>query len=311
MTTGTATDDTTPAARPMVVAICAFRVENIRKHLRHNLAQLTGDEYFVLLDRPASPEAELVAEEVRAAGGIMHLLGATNGLSASRNTVLAHRPAHHVLFVDDDVRLDAAAVNSVRAALRGGAHMAGVRLCRPARPARLPWYLTSGQYHLVAWHRPEGPIKIWGACMGLDSAFAHTNGLQFDAALSRTGRNLLSGEDTTFIAQMRQAGGRECLLADRSVVHDIDLNRLRLRYLLRRAYWQGRSEASRGQARAGLRKEWGRHRTAPESPVVWALACLYGTVTAAGVGHELLLRALGRRMAAPGPSPAEATGRRR
>jgi hypothetical protein len=275
----------------MVVAICAFRVENLRKHLRHNLAQLSGDEYFVLLDRPVTREAELVAEEVRAAGGTMHILGATNGLSASRNTVLARWPAHHVLFVDDDVRLDADAVDAVRAALRGGAHMTGVRLLGPVPRAKPPWYFTSGQYHLVGWHRAEGPIKIWGACMGLDSAFAHANGLRFDQALSRTGSSLLSGEDTTFIAQMREAGGRDCLLPDRSVVHDIDLGRLRLRYLLRRAYWQGRSESSRHQALAGLRKEWDRHRTAPESPVAWVLACLYGAVTAAGVGYELVLRA--------------------
>ncbi|MGV9776737.1 hypothetical protein [Streptosporangium sp. NPDC003464] len=277
-----------PSDHPMVVAICAFRVENVRKNLRHNLAQLSGDEYFVLLDKPTSAEAEQVADEVRAAGGTMHILGATGGISASRNRVFARWPGHHVLFVDDDVRLDAAAVTAIRESLRGGAHMAGVRLRRPAWP--LPWYLTSGQFHLVGWHRDRGEIKIWGACMAVDTAFAHAHGLRFDLALSRTGGNLQSGEDTTFISLMREAGGRERLLPDCSVVHDVDQNRLRLSYLLRRAYWQGRTEAGRNQVRAGFRKEWDRHRTAPESPFVWPLACLYGAVTAAGIAHELLLR---------------------
>ncbi|MFC4013703.1 hypothetical protein ACFOY2_41205 [Nonomuraea purpurea] len=275
--------DDDPRDRPMVVAICAFRCENVLKHVSHNLAQLSGDEYFVLLDRPASPEAEKVAAEVRAAGGTMRIIGATRGLSASRNEVLAEWPEHHVMFADDDVRLDKAAVTAVRESLRAGAHMAGVRLRRP--PCRLPWYFTPGQFHLVGWHRDEGEIKIWGACMAVDTAFAHAHGLRFDLKLSRTGKSLQSGEDTTFIKLMRRAGGREALLPEHSVVHDVDRGRLRLRYLLRRAYWQGRTEAGRNETVPGLRKEWNRHRTAG-----WPLACLYGAATAAGAVHGLLLR---------------------
>ncbi|GAB7042952.1 MULTISPECIES: glycosyl hydrolase [Catenuloplanes] len=288
-----------PADLPMVVAICAFHVENVRKHLHHNLAQLSGDEYFVQLDRPVTPAAEEVAAEVGAAGGTMHVLGATGGLSASRNLMLARWPHHHVMFVDDDVRLDAKAVTAVRESLRAGAHVVGARLARPPLP--LPWYVTSGQFHLLGWHRDDRDIKIWGACMAVDTAFAHANGLSFDMALSRTGGNLQSGEDTTFIKMMKDAGAREQLLPDYSVTHDVDPARLTLRYLLRRAYWQGRCEAGRDQARAGLRKEWDRHRSAPESRLRLPLACLYGAVTGWGVLHGLLLRgwARYRRSAVP------------
>ncbi|WP_243715067.1 glycosyl hydrolase [Micromonospora sp. KC207] len=290
-----------PSDHPMVVAICAFRVENVRKHLAHNMAQLSGDEYCVLLDRPVTAEAEEVAEEVRAAGGTMRILGATNGLSASRNAMLARWPHHHLMFVDDDVRLDAAAVDAVRKSLRDGAHVVGTRLARPA--LRLPWYVTSGQFHLVGWHRDQGNIKIWGACMGVDSAFAHAHGLDFDLALSRTGGNLQSGEDTSFISAMKAAGAREQLLPDHAVTHDIDPGRLTPRYLLRRAYWQGRCEAGRNQARAGLRKEWDRHRTAPESRLALPLALGYTAATAAGLSHELLRRARLRRFPPPRRSP--------
>ncbi|SCF43469.1 hypothetical protein GA0070563_112242 [Micromonospora carbonacea] len=281
-----------PSDYPMVVAICAFSVENVRKHLHHNLAQLSGDEYFVQLDRPSTPEAESVAAEVDAAGGTMRVLGATGGLSASRNLMLARWPNHHVMFVDDDVRLDAKAVTAVRESLRAGTHVVGTRLARPPRP--LPWYVTSGQFHLLGWHRDDREIKIWGACMAVDTAFAHANGLDFDLALSRTGGNLQSGEDTTFVKLMKDAGAREQLLPDCSVTHDVDPARLTLRYLLRRAYWQGRCESRRGQAWAGFRKEWDRHRTAPESRLRLPLACLYGAVTAWGVLHDQFLLRWGR-----------------
>ncbi|WP_308297032.1 MULTISPECIES: glycosyltransferase family A protein [unclassified Streptomyces] len=283
-------DRNTPGRRPMVVAVCAFRLENVRRHLRHNLDQLNGDEYVVLLDRPVTPEAEKVATQVNEAGGTMRILGATRGLSASRNTVLREWADRHVLFVDDDVRLDASAVDAVRAAFRAGAHVVGARLRPPRELRRLPWFLSSGQFHLVGWHRDRGDIKIWGACMGVDADFARRQGLTFDLDLSRTGGNLQSGEDTSFIALMKEAGARECLLPEHAVVHDVDPGRLTLRYLLRRAYWQGRSEARRHQSVAGLRKELTRHRTAPESRCTPLLFCVYGAATAIGVGHGLLLR---------------------
>ncbi len=280
-----------PSASPMVVAVCAYQLENVAKHFRHNIAQLAGDDYLVLLDRPKSDEAEAVADEVRAAGGRMYVLGVNNGLSASRNIVLTEHPRHHVLFVDDDVQLDAAAVNAVRACLRSGTHITGTRLVPPPDLERLPWYLTSGQFHLVGWHARPAAIKIWGASMGVDSAFAGEHGLRFDPTLSRTGGNLQSGEDTSFIRRMKEAGARERLLPDVAVIHDVDRNRLRLRYLLRRAYWQGRSEVRRRATVAGLRKELARHRRSPEAPARAPLMVLmYGGATVLGVIHEHWLR---------------------
>ncbi|GAA0731061.1 glycosyltransferase family 2 protein [Dactylosporangium roseum] len=271
----------------MVVAVCAYRVENVEKNFRHNISQLRDDEYVVLLDRPHSAQAEAVAEKVRAEGGSMRVLGANNGLSASRNTILRERPHHHILFIDDDVRLDATAVDEVRAAFRAGAHVTGTRLVRPSTLRKLPFFVTSGQFHLIGWHRPQGEIKIWGACMGVDSAFAAAHGLDFDLALSRTGGGLLSGEDTSFIGLMKQYGARERLLGHVAVVHDVDPHRLRLRYLLRRAYWQGRSEVRRKSTVPGFRKELDRHRNAPEAR--WRsllLTVVYGGATLLGIARE-------------------------
>lgn len=278
----------------LIVAVCAFRLENVRKNLAHNMRHLAGSTYYVLLDRPVGALAQEVAQEVRAAGGTMRIVGATRGLSASRNEVLKTWPGRHVLFVDDDVRLDSTTVSALREGLRQGAHVVGARLTRPPELMTLPWYLTSGQFHLVGWHRDSGGIKIWGACMGVDVAFAQAHGLDFDPALSRTGGNLRSGEDTTFVSSVVAAGGHVELFPNVSVVHDVDLGRFDARYLLRRAYWQGRSEVGRNQPLAGLRKEIGRHRLAPESPWAVLLTGFYGAATLFGVVHELVLSRLGR-----------------
>lgn len=69
------------------------------------------------------------------------------------------------------------------------------------------------------------------------------------------------------------------------VMHDIDPSRLTLRYLVRRAYWQGRSEVRRGQMLAGLCKEWTRYVAAGSH---YLPAAGYLLAIAAGMGHELL-----------------------
>jgi hypothetical protein len=280
-------DQQSPSGHPMVVAVCSFRLDDIARNFRHNISQLAGDEYLVLLDQPSSEEAEEIGEKIRAAGGEMLVLGTNGGLSVARNRVLAERPCHYVLFVDDDVRLDAAAVDAVRDCFRAGAHVVGTRVVKPPHLRRLPWFITSGQFHLIGWHRQRGEIKIWGACMGVDSAFAAAHGLGFDPAQGRAGATLRSGEDTLFIGMMKEKGARERLLPHVSVVHDVDLGRLRMGYLLRRAYWQGRTEVGRSATVSGLLKEWDRHRTAPEAPLrALLLLPLYLGATICGMARE-------------------------
>ena len=65
----------------------------------------------------------------------------------------------------------------------------------------------------------------------------------------------MSGEDTTFVKQMESCNAR--ILFDPTIVayHHISTSRFGLRYLLRRAYWQGRSEVLRQSISKGLKKE--------------------------------------------------------
>ncbi len=268
-----------------VVAICTNRLDDLKARWRQTIGLLAAGEFVVVLDMPPSADAAAIAAQIRAEGGDVIMHGSTRGLSAARNAVLDACPRHTVLFIDDDALLDRMAVDAVRAAFDAGAHVVGARLVPPGHQRVWPWFFGPGQMHLVGWHAPAGDMKTWGACMGVDAAFAHDHGLRFDERLGRTGRRLESGDDTTFVAAMKARGARESLLSDVRVVHDVDRGRLSLRYLSRRSYWQGRSEVRRGQPAAGLSKEWRRHRTGRGGTV---LALGYLAAFGVGLAHEAI-----------------------
>ncbi|MPZ66980.1 MAG: glycosyltransferase [Pseudonocardiaceae bacterium] len=267
----------------MVVAVCCGRLQDLRQRWEHNIAQLYGEAFFVLLDCAHSAEADALADTIRSAGGLVRFHGERRGLSAARNSVLAAWPVSNIVFVDDDTELNREAITAARAAFSDGAHVVGARLVPPELPVRWSWHFTPGQMHLVGWHPPGEAPRTWGAFMGIDARFAHRNGLRFDARLGRTGRRLESGDDTSFVAAMKAAGARETILAT-AVVHNVDPERFRVRYLARRAYWQGRSEIRRAQPVAGLRKEWAR-QTVPGAGLL--AARLYTTAFITGVIHEI------------------------
>ncbi len=282
-----------------VVAVCTSRPDDLRARWRHTIGLLEPGEYVAVLDMPPSPEATTLAEQILAAGGDVIIHGVTRGLSAARNSVLVARPQDTILFVDDDVLLDRRAVDAVRAAFAAGAHVVGTRLVPPAHGQEWPWFFGQGQLHLVGWHCPTGEIKTWGACMGIDAVFAHGHGLRFDERLGRTGRQLESGDDTSFVSIMKARGAREHVLPDVRVVHDVDPGRLTVRYLARRSYWQGRSEVRRGQPVSGFSKEWRRHRAGRRGTV---LAVGYLTAFSIGIGCEIL-RPTRRPAAEAAPPP--------
>ncbi|CAM5677733.1 hypothetical protein SALBM311S_02136 [Streptomyces alboniger] len=86
-------------------------------------------------------------------------------------------------------------------------------------------------------------------------------------------------------------GATATILHDAEVQHLIPAHRLTLSYLLRRAFWQGRSEARRNDARRGIEKEWNRNRSGDGArPVRAALAVLYTASVLLGVAREAFTR---------------------
>ncbi|MGH3830355.1 MAG: glycosyltransferase family 2 protein [Pseudonocardiaceae bacterium] len=226
--------------------------------------------------------------------------GRNRGLAYSRNRVLEECETRHVIFVDDDIVLTTAVVDGLRGVLGRGADVAGVRITADFQGRQIPWLLTIGQLHYLGVHNPAGPASIWGGCIAVDIARARLLGVDFDERLGRVGSKLSSAEDTTFVRQMLLRGAAQVVLDEPQVTHRIPPERLKFRYLIRRAYWQGRSEVRRGDARQGLLKEWGRNRQAGGARCHGtALAIIYVGAVMIGLAHESLIVAAVRRVSDP------------
>jgi GT2 family glycosyltransferase len=64
----------------------------------------------------------------------------------------------------------------------------------------------------------------------------------FDARFGPRGRVQIVADDAHLVRELIRAGGTVMWLPDAVVVHDLPAERLSRRWLLRRAYWQGRSD---------------------------------------------------------------------
>ncbi len=213
------------------------------------------------------------------------------GLSHCRNTLLAQCPTRYLLFLDDDVEVCRLAVRAAYHAFQQGAQVVGARLIMPYRIPSRARHITEGQYHYLGVHNPLDPTpKAWGAFLGVDAALAAERNLCFREDLGRLGGALQCGDDTTFVEAMKREGAKEVVIPRPAVIHRVRPSRLRFPYLLRRAWWQGRSEVRRRRVFPGIIKEIRRNLlcTCGLSRKVLLASC-YTTAVALGVGTEWML----------------------
>ena len=271
---------------PITVAICSNRPSELVGAVRNALGVLDdGDRLLVVVD---TEETDLGGLAAHSALVVLHN-GQNCGLAYSRNRVLKECETQFVLFVDDDIALSSGVVQGVRRVLGLGADIVGVRIAADFQQQRVPWFLTAGQLHYLGAHNPAAPASIWGGCLAVDINLTRLLGVVFDEELGRRGTRLASAEDTTFVRHMLIKGAKQEVLDELEVAHRILPERLKLRYLLRRAYWQGRSEVRRDDAWHGLRKEWQRNRQASDGAGGAMLAACYVGFVAMGMIYEYLV----------------------
>ena len=271
----------------LTLAVCTNRLSRHVEHVIANARTLSpADTTLCIVDSPPGETQEAVAR-LRSAGVQIHQNPQNLGLSASRNQALALAETRYLVFLDDDARINPALLSAIRASFARGAGVVGVRL-RPPEELRLErWFMGRPQYHYLALHRPDRPASVWGACMGIDLELVRRQGLRFRQELGRRGRALQSGDDTTFFRELVRGGARSDVLETVSATHHIAKERIRMRYLMRRAVWQGRSEVRRRQPWSGLQKEFRRNLDGVGGhPRLIALGLLYTASVAAGIAWE-------------------------
>lgn len=277
---------TTDTVLPLTIAVCSINPDRFVPAVGRMLdASHEVDQVILIADvdtHEMPTDATWPAEWEHRLRVICN--GMNLGLSASRNRALKEASTQHVVFLDDDIAPNRAAIDGIRHALATGAHLAGTRITADLQGRRLPWHLTAAQMHYLGCHREDRPVTIWGGSLAVDVEFARRVGVGFDEALGHRRGVPAYAEDTVFTRQLAVNGATVAALAHVHVGHLIDPPRLTLAYLTARARAQGRSEVQRGSVRAGLAKEWRRNTDAPNpTPRTYLLAMLYLVNVLAGV----------------------------
>jgi glycosyltransferase involved in cell wall biosynthesis len=237
-----------------VVVCTRNRAGRLRECLAHLGAQVVAADHEVIVVDNGSTDG--TGDVVRAWAAVdperrRHVHEPVPGLSRARNRGVAAAAGEVVLFLDDDAVAPSGWVAAHLAAYHDPAVVAAggpVALRWPdGRPAWLAprlehWFsaLDLGDER-TAWPTPHGP---YGTNMSVRRSTFDDVG-RFDPRLGRRGRSLLSSEEGDLFARVFAAGGTVTYEPAALVLHGVTSDRLTRRWVLRRGWAQGRSNARR------------------------------------------------------------------
>jgi glycosyltransferase involved in cell wall biosynthesis len=205
---------------------------------------------LIVVDNDKTPSAQPIVETyapaVRAPWRYLH--EPRSGSSYARNTAIAAAHARVIAWIDDDMEPAPDWLQHLVAPiLAGNAEGTGGRvLLDPAVP-RPRWFDEAGiggyvsYFHLADEERElvDREYVITGNAAYLKDWIVRVGG--FDPNLGVQGNVNFGGDDVAMARAVRAAGGRMRYVPSAVAIHELPPERLTARYLLRRAWWVGRS----------------------------------------------------------------------
>lgn len=236
------------------VVICTLRRPSHLRRALNSLALQTAQkgefEVLVVDNGPDAQTRRVAAEPFIEPLQIRYLIEEKRGLSPARRTGWRAARAHIVAYLDDDAIADSNWVSAIAAAFARSRPLACV-----GGPITLEWEDTRPRWlppsleryfsglDLGTALRAMGPTEF---AYGCNMAFSRevlerTNG--FCAPLGRVGGSLLSNEEVLVQRQVDGLGLARVYDPAVGITHQVSSERLTVRWLHRRAYWQGVSDA--------------------------------------------------------------------
>lgn len=224
------------------VCVCTFRRPSLAATLASLKAQtLPADRFRIIVaDNDHDPSARaLVEATLEGRGGFRYLHAPARNISVARNACLDAATADYIAWIDDDEVADADWLEQLIAALEAHSCDAVFGPVQAVYPDDAPAWAATADLHSTR------PVTTRN---GVDTGYT-SNALvkravigerRFDPALGRSG-----GEDTDFFTRLYVSGGRFAAAPDAVVREAVGEERLRLSWLLKRAFRSGQTHARR------------------------------------------------------------------
>jgi glucosyl-dolichyl phosphate glucuronosyltransferase len=235
------------------------------------------------------------------------------GISMARNAGLASARGDYLCFLDDDVIVSNTWLQGLLSAFTLDSDIGCVagRIHLQFDHSPLPRWLHSGMYN---WYGQfdlgadscvqSRPVDAYGGNMAFSREAIHKVG-GFNPSLGRQGGLLLSGEDTDYVRRVAAAGFKVAYSADGWIRHRIQKNRLNLRWMLRRHYWQGVTESALSDDLDGYRTRTLKNILNGTVRLPWNLVSYTWDPQSSAQNLFKLAWSLGRRRGAVPCSPAK------
>jgi glycosyltransferase involved in cell wall biosynthesis len=309
--------DRHPAPTASVAVVTRNRAPHLDRCLASLAASVPDDVEVLVVDNGSTDgTAAVVARWQGRMPNLRSLVEPEPGASRARNLALRRAKGDVVAFTDDDNRATPAWLPALLDAYRPGVVAAGGPVVLEWPGGRPTWVAPSVErwwsgLDLGPERRRLGPDdELFGCNLSVRRELALSLG-GFDLRLGRVGRRLRSGDDWDLQRRLHRAGGEVLYVPAATVIHDVLPERRRFRWLLRRAFDQGGSDATRalavgpdGASVASAFRRGGRHLVVAARELASGRqdGALLAAVEAVRSSGEAWGRALSRgRGAGPGP----------
>jgi glycosyltransferase involved in cell wall biosynthesis len=243
---------TGPATPDVTVIVPTYRRATLARTLQ-GIALQEPDFSFelIVVDNDGARSAEpVVADHAPAMRApVRYLYEPRTGSSYARNTAIAAANGAVIAWCDDDAEPQPGWLAALVAPIRAGnAEGTGGRVVLDPDVDRPRWFDERGiGGYVTSFHLGDEERELTGREFVVTANAAHaTSWLRriggFDTSLGTMAGVNFGGDDVRVARSLRAAGARLRYVPTAVVVHELPPERLHARYLLRRAWWVGRSD---------------------------------------------------------------------